>query len=134
MHGMEWFNYAFLWIKSRNNTNAARGNTITSKITSWLYGDEKNVKNKKFHVSQLRNRVLTCWITKGWRKTTWVKLSASPAASTNQIWIEDVLQEVIKVIKSIKSTSGKISIKTTKKQWGKACLCTGDGVSNYRGR
>jgi len=26
------------------------------------------VKNKKFHVSQFRNRILTCWITKGWRK------------------------------------------------------------------
>jgi len=36
-----WFNHAFLRLKSRNNTNAARGNTITSKITSWLYGDEK---------------------------------------------------------------------------------------------
>jgi len=41
-------------------------------------------KNKKFHVSQLGNRVLTCWIAKDWRKTTWVKFSASPAASTNQ--------------------------------------------------
>jgi len=61
--------------------------------------------------------------------------SASPAARTNQILIEDVLQEVVKVIISIKSTSGKISIKTTtKKQWRKACLCTGVGVSNYRGR
>jgi len=29
-------------------------------------------------------RVLTCWITKGWRKTTWVKFSASLVASTNQ--------------------------------------------------
>jgi len=44
----------------------------------WLL---KNIKNEKFHVSQLRNRVLTCWITKGWRKTTWIKFSASPAAS-----------------------------------------------------
>jgi len=105
------FNHAILQLKSRNNTNAARGNTITSKITSWLHGDE----NKKFHVSQLRNRVLTCWITKGWRKTTWVNFSASPAASTNYILIENVLQEVIK---SIKSTSGKISIKTTTKNNG----------------
>jgi len=32
--------------------------------------------------------------------------------------IEDVLQEVIKVIKSIKSTPCKISIKTTKKNSG----------------
>jgi len=28
----------------------------------------KNIKNKKFHISQISNRVLTCWITKGWRK------------------------------------------------------------------
>jgi len=34
--------------------------------------------------------------------------------------IEDVLQEVIKVIKSLKSTSGKISIKTTTKTMGKS--------------
>jgi len=52
------------------------------------------------------------------RKTTWAKFSASPATSTNQILIEDVLQEVIKVIKSIKPTSGKISIKTTTKNSG----------------
>jgi len=32
--------------------------------------------------------------------------------------IEDVLQEAIKVIKSIKSTSGKICIKTTTKNSG----------------
>jgi len=50
----------------------------------------KKYKNKKFHVSQLSSRVLTCWITKGWRKTTWVNISASPAADTNQILIEDV--------------------------------------------
>jgi len=37
----------------------------------------------------------------GWQKTTWVKFSASPAASTNQILIEDVLQEVIKSIKGL---------------------------------
>jgi len=40
-----------------------------------------------------------------------VKLSASPAANTNQNLIEDVLQVVIKVTKSVKSTSGEISIK-----------------------
>ena len=83
------------------------------------YGDMviKNIKNKKFHVSQLR--VLTCWITKGWWKTTcWVKFSASPAANTNQILIEDVLQVVIKVTKSVKSTSGEISIKTATKSSG----------------
>jgi len=78
----------------------------------------ENIKNKKFHVSQLSNRLLACWITKDWRKTTWVKFSASLAANTNQILIEDVLQEVIKVIKSIKSTSGKISIKATTKNSG----------------
>jgi len=55
----------------------------------------------------------------GWRKTTWVKFAASPAASTNQILLEDVLQVVIKAIKSIKSTSGKISVKTTTKNSGK---------------
>jgi len=76
-HGMVWYNHAFLWLKSRNNTNAARGNTVTSKITSWLHGDEKNIKIRNFRVSQLGYRVLTCWITKGWRKTTWVKFSAS---------------------------------------------------------
>jgi len=47
-----------------------------------------------------------------------VKFSASPAANTNQILIEDVLQEVIKVIKSVKSTSGKISGKTKTKNSG----------------
>jgi len=72
----------------------------------------------KFHVSQLSNRVLTCWITKGWRKITWVKFSASPAANTNQILIEDVLQVVIKVTKNVKSTSGEISMKTTIKNTG----------------
>jgi len=72
------------------------------------------MKNKKFHFSQLSNRALTCWITKGSRKTTWVKFSASPAGNTNQILIEDVLQIVINVTKSVKSTSGEISIKTTK--------------------
>ena len=43
-----WCNHAFLWLKSRNNTNAARGNTITSKITSSLYGDEKIWKIRNF--------------------------------------------------------------------------------------
>ena len=42
------FNHAFLRLKSRNNTNAARGNTITSTITSWLYGDEKYKKIRNF--------------------------------------------------------------------------------------
>jgi len=50
--------------------------------------------------------------------TTWVKFSASPVASTNQILIEDVVQEAIKVIKSVKSTSGKISGKTATKNSG----------------
>jgi len=63
------------------------------------------------------------------------QISACPAANTNQIFVEDVFQVVIKVTKSVKSTSGEIGIKTTtKKQCGKACLCTGVGVSNYRGR
>jgi len=48
----------------------------------------------------------------------WVKFSASPAANTNQIFIEDVLQVVMKVTKSVKSTSGEISIKTTTKNSG----------------
>jgi len=55
---------------------------------------------------------------KGLAKDHLVKFSASPAARTNQILIEDVLQEVIKVIKSVKSTSGKISIKTTPENSG----------------
>jgi len=78
----------------------------------------KKYKNKKFHVSQLSTRVPTCWITKGWRKTTWVKFSTSAAANTNQIVIEDVWQVVIKVIKSVKSTPGEISIKTITKNRG----------------
>jgi len=41
--GMVWFNHSFLRLKSRNNTNAARGNTIKSKITNCLCGDEKNI-------------------------------------------------------------------------------------------
>ena len=45
---MVWFNHAFLRLKSRNNTNAARGNTITSNITSWLHGDEKKIRNFMF--------------------------------------------------------------------------------------
>ena len=36
---------------------------------------------------------------KGLAKTTWVKLSGSRVASTNQIFIEDVLHVVIKIIK-----------------------------------
>jgi len=38
--------------------------------------------------------------------------------SRNQILIEDVLQVIMKDIKSIKSTSGKISIKTKPKNSG----------------
>jgi len=55
---MVWFNHAFLWLKPRNNTSAARGNTVTSKITSWLYIDE-NIKTRDFRFSPLSNRVLT---------------------------------------------------------------------------
>jgi len=51
-------------------------------------------------------------------KTTWVKFSASAAANTNLILIEDVLQVVLKVTKSVKPTSGEISIKTTTKSSG----------------
>jgi len=51
-------------------------------------------------------------------KTTWVKFSDSPAGKTNQILIEDVLQVVIKVTKSVKSTSGEIRMKTTTKNSG----------------
>jgi len=47
-----------------------------------------------------------------------VKFSASPAANTNQILIEDVLQVVIKVIKSVKSASGEISTITTTNNGG----------------
>ena len=87
-----------------------------------------DIKNKKFWVLQLRNRVVTYWITKGWQKTTWVKYSASPAASTNQILIEDVLQEVMKVINSVISTSGKTRGKTTKKKhWEKHAYVRGVG-------
>jgi len=85
------------------------------------------MKNKKLHVSQLSNRVLTCWITKGWRKTTWVKFSASTAGNTNQILIEDVLQVGIKVIKSVTSTSGEISIKTTQNSGEKHAYVEGVG-------
>jgi len=46
--GVVWFNHAFLRLKSRNNTNAAGGNGIASKITSWLYGDEKIYKIRNF--------------------------------------------------------------------------------------
>jgi len=35
-----------LWHKSRNNMNAAKGNTITSKIINWFYVDE-DVKHQK---------------------------------------------------------------------------------------
>jgi len=59
--------------------------------------------------------------------TTWVKFSASPAASTNQVFTEEILQEVITVIKSIKSTSGKISIKTTKNSGEKHAYVQGVG-------
>jgi len=114
---MVWFNHAFLWLKSRNNTKQQE--EIQWHQRSLVdYVVMKQYKKKKFHVSQLSNRVLTCWITKGWRKTTWVKFSASPAVNTNQILIKDVLQVVIKVIKSVKSTSGEISLKTTTKDNG----------------
>jgi len=39
-------------------------------------------------------------MTKGWRKTNWVKFSGSAVASTNQIFVEDVLYVVIKIIKT----------------------------------
>ena len=44
------------------------------------------LKRQTFQVSQYNDRVLTCWITKGWQKTNWVKFSASPVASTNQFF------------------------------------------------
>jgi len=50
---------------------------------------------------------------KGLAKDHLGQVPASPAANTNQILIEDLLQVVTKVIKSVKSTSGEISIKTT---------------------
>ena len=55
---------------------------------------------------------------KGLAKDHLGQVPASLAGSTNQILIEDIWQEVIKVIKSIKSTSGKISIKATTKNSG----------------
>jgi len=69
---------------------------------------------------------------KGLAKNHLGQVLSQPAANTNQILIEDVLQLVIKVIKSIKSTSGEISVKNNKKQWGKACPCAGGGVSTGR--
>jgi len=78
-----WLTHAFLWLESRSNTNAARGKT-TSTITNSFHVDS-NVK-----ISD--DRVLTCWIAKGWRKTVWVKFSASPVVSTNQFLLEDVSQ------------------------------------------
>jgi len=63
---------------------------------------------------------------KGWRKTTWVKFSASPAANTNQIVIEGVLQVLIKVTQNVKSTSGEISVKKQQKTVGKS-------IPMYRG-
>jgi len=41
-------------------------------------------KYQKLQVSQFNDHVLTYWITNGWQKTTWVKFSANPVASTNQ--------------------------------------------------
>jgi len=38
-------------------------------------------------------------MTKVWRKTTWVKFSGSPVASTNPIFIEKVIYVAIKIIK-----------------------------------
>ena len=55
---------------------------------------------------------------KGLAEDHQVKFSASPAANSNQFFIEDVLQVVTKVAKSVKSTSGEISIKTTTKNSG----------------
>ena len=92
-----WFVHAFLWLKSRNNTSAARGNTITSKITNWFHVNE-NIKTSEISCFAAYNSCsnITCWITNGWRKTSWVKFSASPAASTNQNLIEDVSHVVKK--------------------------------------
>jgi len=57
-----------------------------------------------------------------------VKFSASPAGNTNQILIEEVLQVVIKVTKSVKSTSSEISTKTTtKNSWEKHAYAQGLG-------
>jgi len=38
---------------------------------------KKFKKNKKFHVSQLRNRILTYWITKGWLQLFHIRVLAS---------------------------------------------------------
>jgi len=43
---MVWFVRALLWLKPRNNTNAARGKTITSKIRNWFHVDE-NIKTSE---------------------------------------------------------------------------------------
>jgi len=66
-------------------------------------------------VSLFYIRVLTCWITKGWRKTTWVKFSASLVASTNQIWFWMFYNWSIGD-KIIKSMSGKIIKKSSKQR------------------
>ena len=63
-------------------------------------------KHQKLQVSQVNDRIPTCLITKGWRKTTWVKLSTRPVASTNEFLSEDVAQ-VVKKIQRIESTSDK---------------------------
>ena len=67
------------------------------------------------------NRVLTYWITKGWRKTILVKFSDSPVASTNQFLIEDISQ-ALKVTKCNESTLGMRSKQNNNKgkQWEKS--------------
>jgi len=56
-------------------------------------------------------------MTKGWQKNNWVKFSGSPVASTNQIFIEDVLYVVIKKYQ-IKVRYNRH--KNNKKQWRKS--------------
>jgi len=129
--GMIWLIHAFLWLKSWNYMNAARAKTITSKIRYWFHVDENvNTSGISGFAVQPFNRVLSCWITKGWRKATWVKFSASPVASTNQILIENILQVIKKASNQCLVTKKKI----TKNSGRKACLCAGGGVSNCRGR
>jgi len=52
-------------------------------------------------------------MTKGWRKTNWVEVIGSLVASTNQIFIEDVLHVVIKIIKKCQN---KVRYNKHKKQ------------------
>jgi len=66
---------------------------------------------------------------KGLAKNNWVNVIGSTVASTNHIFIEDIVHVVIKIIKNINFNlkSGIMSIKNNKNSEGKLACVKGVG-------